>query len=42
MISKEFCNILNDRLEAVLRGQYDIAGGKPDKVPKFDKNFGSK
>lgn len=35
LISAEFCSKLNARLELVLRGEFDIEGGKPDKAPAF-------
>ena len=35
IISCDVCNQLNQRIEAVLRGNYDKEGGAPDKSPKF-------
>lgn len=35
LIDRAFCDKLNVRLEAVLRGQYDVPGGTPDKAPPF-------
>ena len=34
LISRAYCELLNTRLEKLLRGEYD-AGGAPDKAPKF-------
>jgi ectoine hydroxylase-related dioxygenase (phytanoyl-CoA dioxygenase family) len=34
LISRAYCELLNARLEKLLRGEYD-AGGAPDKAPKF-------
>jgi hypothetical protein len=30
-----FCALLNQRLERVLRGEFDVPGGEPDKAPPF-------
>jgi hypothetical protein len=42
LITPELCAVLNDRLEAVLRGGYDKDGGRPDKVPKFSHDTRTK
>ena len=42
LITPEYCSVLNERLEAVLRGGYDKEGGRPDKVPKFSHDTRSK
>ncbi|KAL3906284.1 MAG: hypothetical protein SGPRY_010606, partial [Prymnesium sp.] len=36
LIQKRLVDLLNAQLECVLRGQYNIAGGRPDKAPKFN------
>ena len=35
IISRDYCDLLNARLEKLLRGEYDVPGGAPDKVPAF-------
>jgi phytanoyl-CoA hydroxylase len=42
LVEEAYCQLLKDQLEAVLRGQYDIPGGAPDKTPPFNKDARSK
>ncbi|KAL1524314.1 hypothetical protein AB1Y20_019215 [Prymnesium parvum] len=35
LITPALCASLNARLEALLRGEYDVSGGRPDKAPKL-------
>jgi len=42
LIEPELCIQLQARLEKVLRGQFDVAAGRPDKAPKFNADPRSK
>ena len=42
LVDAAYCALLNEQLEAVLRGTYDVPGGRPDKVPPFKNELRSK
>ena len=42
LIDPEVCSELNQRIEKVLRGEYNKDGGAPDKSPKFSADTRSK
>ena len=39
LIDPAMCTKLNARLERVLRGQFDVPDGRPDKAPKFSTDL---
>ena len=44
IISRDYCDLLNARLEKLLRGEYDVPGGAPDACwcPRFERKARTK